>query len=81
MAARLNPQHDARTRMKIQTSQLVNRLQSHVKGDCEMSPTQIRAAEVLLKKSLPDLASVELTGDEEKPITLTFKWQTPENKS
>ncbi len=59
---RLNPRHDERTRAKIQTSQIINRLEQHVKGDVQMTGTQVRAAEILLKKTLPDLTSVELFG-------------------
>ena len=68
MARRLNPKHDAHTREKIQTSQLVNRLNSFVlsgvdpktKKPIEMSREQITVALGLLKKTLPDLSSVEL---------------------
>ena len=56
---RLNPKHDERTRAKIQTSQIINRLTKHVKGEIEMSSSQVRAAEILLKKSLPDLATIQ----------------------
>lgn len=63
MAARFNKAHDEKTRLKIQTSQLINRLQSHVNGEAELSATQIRAAEILLKKTLPDLSAVEWTGE------------------
>ena len=60
MAARTRKvRHDAETRQKIQTSQLVNRLTDHVFGRAEMSKTQVTAALGLLKKSLPDLATVE----------------------
>lgn len=62
MAARLNPKHDESTRQKIQTSQLVNRLMGHANGQVEMSQTQIRAAEILLKKTLPDLSAVTMDG-------------------
>ena len=51
------------TRKKVQTSQLINRLQDHVVGKVDMSPTQVRAAEILLRKSLPDLSSVEHSGE------------------
>jgi len=68
MAARLNPSHDLRTREKIKISQLINRLQAHANGEVDMSPTQVRAAEVLLKKTLPDLAQLQHTGSEENPI-------------
>lgn len=46
-------------RGKIQTTQLINRLQNHALGTIEMSPTQVRAVEILLKKKLPDLVSAE----------------------
>lgn len=65
MAVRLNPKHDARTREKIRTSQLINRLQSFVDGKCEMAPHQVTAALGLLKKTLPDLSATELTGNVE----------------
>lgn len=68
MAKRKNLFHDDETRRKIQTSQLVNRLTDHANGKIEMSPTQVKAAEVLLKKSLPDLAAIQLGGDEENPL-------------
>jgi hypothetical protein len=38
-------------------------LQDHaLTGGGEMSPTRMKAIEILLKKSLPDLSSVELSG-------------------
>jgi hypothetical protein len=77
MAARLNPAHDERTRAKIQTSQLINRLFSHANGEVEMSSTQVRAAEVLLKKTLPDLQSVEIGSDPDKPMKMEFGWLKP----
>ena len=60
---RLDPRHDTFTRSKIQTSQILNRLIAHVNGKIRMEATQVRAAEVLLRKVLPDLASVELSGE------------------
>ena len=63
MPARLNPEHDTRTRSKIQTSQLVNRLMKHANGNCEMSQTQVRAAEILLRKTLPDLNATEMLAE------------------
>lgn len=63
MAARLNPKHDARTREKIRTSQLINRLSSFVNGEVELSPAQVTAALGLLKKTLPDLQATQVTGE------------------
>jgi len=77
MAARLDPAHDERTRAKIQTSQLINRLLSHANGEVEMTSTQVRAAEILLKKTLPDLSSVEVGSDPEKPVKMVFGWMDP----
>jgi hypothetical protein len=62
MAARLNPKHDEATRQKIQTSQLINRLQSFVNGEAELKPAQVTAALGLLKKTLPDLTATEHSG-------------------
>jgi hypothetical protein len=60
MAARTNkPFHDDTTRQKIQSSQLVNFLQDHVFNGTEVKKTQITAALGLLKKTLPDLQSIE----------------------
>ncbi len=67
MAPRRDPRHDARTREKIQTSQLVNRLTNHALGKIKMEPTQVRAIEILLKKTLPDLSAVEHSGEVDGP--------------
>ena len=71
MAARLNRRHQDMVRDKIQATQLVNRLEDHALNGLELSPTQIKAIEILLKKSLPDLSAVELTGDKDNPVAVT----------
>lgn len=48
-------------RKRIQTGQILGRLQRHVNGELELSATQIRAAEILLRKTLPDLANVQVS--------------------
>jgi len=73
MAVRKNLFHDARTREKIQTSQLVNRLMSYINGEIELDNGKIRAIEILLKKSLPDLQSVAI--DQKIDAKLEFSWQ------
>jgi len=60
--ARLNPRHQKMVIEKIRASQIINRLAKHVVGKIEMSTTQVRAAEILLKKCIPDQRSVEHTG-------------------
>jgi hypothetical protein len=70
MAARINKLHQADVRSKIQASQLINRLTDHALGKVELEATQVRAIEILLKKTIPDLSSVELTGDAENPVQM-----------
>jgi hypothetical protein len=52
----------ANVRERIQTSMLVNRLTNHALGKVKMTPSQVRAIEILLRKTLPDLQSTELSG-------------------
>lgn len=70
MAERLRKMHQDDVRTKIQTSQLINRLQNHALGELEMEPSQIKAAEVLIRKTLPDLMAMkaELGGPDGGPI-------------
>lgn len=80
MAARTKrPNHDDKTRKKIQASQLINRLTNHALGKLEkpMEASQVRAAEILLKKTIPDLSNVEMTGEGGGPLTVEIvKYKT-----
>jgi hypothetical protein len=80
MAARLNLRQQEQTRAAIQTSQLINRLQKFSLGepDVEIDTNRLKAIEILLRKSLPDLSSVTLTGDEANPVAVTFAWLPPQ---
>lgn len=61
-------------RDKIRASVILERLDKHATGELEMTPTQVRAAEILLKKAVPDLATVTLQGDEDGgPVGILFK--------
>lgn len=68
MAARLNRMHSEQVRLKIQASVLIDRLQKHVEGVIEMTPSQITAAQVLLDRSVPKLSQIQHTGDRENPV-------------
>ena len=68
MAERLRKLHQDDVRAKIQTSQLINRLTDHALGTVDLSATQVRAIEVLIKKTLPDLSAVTMTGEDGGPI-------------
>ncbi len=73
MAARTNLRQQDSTRAAIQTSQLVNRLQDFAlaKEGVDIDPNRLKAIEVLLRKSLPDLSSVALTGEDGGPVVIT----------
>jgi hypothetical protein len=75
VAARLRKTHQDDVRAKIQASQLVNRLTDHAFGKVELLPSQIKAIEILLKKSLSDLSSVELSGKDGEPIKTVVTWE------
>ena len=72
-----------KTREKIRTTQLVKRLECYALGEkdpagneVDLEPARIRAIEVLLNKTLPNLQATELSGPDGKPIdnkmTVTF---------
>lgn len=60
----MSPEH----RVKIKNSNILNALIEHVEGKREMSATQVSAGLGLLRKVLPDLQAVELSGDENNPV-------------
>ena len=64
MAARKQLWHPDEVRQKIQASQLINRLMTHVNSpEPIMDNSQVNAAKLLLNKVLPDLSAVSLDGD------------------
>lgn len=77
MAARLRARHQDEVRAKIQASQLINRLTKHALGETEMTATQVKAAEILLKKSMPDLSQVAGAGEDgSHKFELAAPWLT-----
>lgn len=66
-------------RVKIQNSNILNALIEHVEGEREMSATQVSAGVALLKKVLPDISSVEITGEGGGPVAVTFSWLPPQS--
>lgn len=80
MAARttaISPRQQEQTRAAIKTTQLIKRLQVYALGElddddkpkAEIDAGRLKAIEILLRKSLPDLSSVTLEGGE-SPINL-----------
>jgi hypothetical protein len=62
MAARYNREHLDLSRQKIKVSQLVNLLQDNALKGKQLDPIRQRSAEILLRKSLPDLSQTEIMG-------------------
>lgn len=79
MAARLNPQQDDRTRSAIRTTQLAKRLESFALSEADpqtgkpvkMSKEQVAAALGLLRKTLPDMSNVSLSGPDGGPVQVS----------
>jgi hypothetical protein len=60
--------HDDETRAKIQAAQIINRLHACIMGKVTLTSAQVSAAKTLLGKVLPDLQSVEHSGETTKRI-------------
>lgn len=66
MAERIRKKHTDEIRTKIQVSQLINVLQNHAMGEIEeIKPSRMKAIEILLRKSLPDLTATEISGTDQ----------------
>lgn len=61
-------------RTKIGNSQILKRLIEHAEGDRDLSASQVSAGLGLLKKVLPDLASVEIGGKGGEPVKMVIEW-------
>ncbi len=63
-------------RDKIKASVILDRLGKHVMGQVEMTSTQVKSAEILLRKVVPDLSAVTLAGPNgtsiKQDITITL---------
>lgn len=82
MAAKLNPRHSQMVRDKIQATELINVLQNHALGlSDDIKPSRLKAIEILLKKSVPDLSAVELSGDPDSPVNVAVRWKKTESNS
>ena len=79
MAARVNKiNHEEKTKNLIRASQLLNRLNSFVNGEIELTPAQVQAAKIIIGKEIPDLKAVEHSGDSDSPVLIRMAWMKPE---
>lgn len=72
MATRLNTRQAQSVREHIQTTQIVKRLQNHIDGEVDLKPSQVTAALGLLRKTIPDLARTEMTGEDGGPLAIAL---------
>ena len=83
MATRGRPMgklHQEDVRKKIQVGQLLKTLQDHaLSGESELSASRLKAIEILLRKSMPDLQTVTHSGDDEQPVRLVFGWKSAQS--
>jgi hypothetical protein len=73
MAARMRKSHQDEVRAKIQVSNLLTRVNAYAMGDLtdeDISPNRLNAIKLLLSKALPDLSSIEVTGDPDSPLAV-----------
>jgi hypothetical protein len=81
MAKRKMLFHPDCVREKIRASQLINRLQKCAFGEISLTITQLRAIEILLRKSIPDLAAAEIRSEQTRyvvelpPVLSRDEWQ------
>jgi len=84
MAARKRTWVDPKTREKIKTTKLLQRLQGFVLGEVEpngskdeegnprkieLSASQVKGIEILLRKNLPDLTSADIQVTQDSPVS------------
>ena len=76
MAVRMRKTHQDDVRAKIKVSNLITRLTKYAEGDLsddDISPNRLNAIKLLLSKALPDLSSIQLTGDKDNPVEVVNK--------
>ncbi len=70
MATTLTGRQTDKARSLIKTEQICIRLQKHIDGEIKLEPSQVRAAEILLNRTLPCLqaAVFSVEGDAALPL-------------
>ena len=75
----LSPARAEEIREKIKATLIVNKLEEHILEGKEMSPSQVSAALGLLKKAVPDLGAITVSGDPDSPLrtSMTVDFVSP----
>jgi hypothetical protein len=64
-----------RVRENIRVGVLLKLLDDYATGKRKCEPHQITAATVLLRKAVPDLQAITLSGDENAPLTIITRME------
>lgn len=77
---KLTTRQKENSKAAVSATKLMKRLNRHVMGEIELSASQVRATEILLRKLIPDLKAVEVSGEIEtrKPSADPYYGQTSE---
>jgi hypothetical protein len=60
----ISPLNQQRLRTLIKTQEILNALQNHILAGTKLTTTQVRSAEILLRKVAPDLQATALSADD-----------------
>lgn len=60
-------------RDKIKNSNILTALIEHAEGVRDMSPSQVTAGLGLLKKVMPDVSAVTVSGDDDNPLNVVHQ--------
>ena len=70
--------HQDDVRKKIQATKLIKVLEDHaLNAGGEISMSRLKAIEILLRKSVPDLQAIQLSGDADNPVQVAWPISPP----
>ena len=65
-------------RERIRSAAILQRLDRAAMGEVDMTPSQLKAAEIVLRKTIPDLNKTELSGPDGGKIQMGAHWGKPQ---
>jgi hypothetical protein len=65
-------------RERIRAAGILQRLDKAAMGEIDITATQLKAAEIVLRKTIPDLNKMEHSGPEGGKIQIEATWGKPE---
>lgn len=64
-------------RERIRSAAILQRLERAALGEVEVTPAELKAAEIVLRKTIPDLARTEVTGKDGGDQVVVYRWGEP----